>query len=167
MLLSQGQTPLETVNQMQTSRNAAKFNMPQSLSHLFVHIIFSTKHRQPFITERIEKELYAYIAKILYGECHSPAVVIGGDKDHIHILLALSRIWPIAKIVELIKKRSLKWIKTKGKDLAAFQWQTGYGCFSVSKSSVSAVTKYIANQKEHHRKQTYKDEFIEFLEKHG
>ena len=141
--------------------------MPQSLAHLFVHIIFSTKHRQPFINERIEPELYAYIAKILYDECYSPAVIIGGDKDHVHILIALSRIWSIAKIVELIKKRSSKWIKTKGKEFAAFQWQTGYGCFSVSKSSVPSVRRYIANQKEHHQKQTYKDEFLLFLEKHG
>jgi len=61
------------------SRNAAELNMPQSLAHLFVHIIFSTKYRQPFIAERIEKELYAYIAKILYDECYSPAIIIGGD----------------------------------------------------------------------------------------
>jgi REP element-mobilizing transposase RayT len=141
--------------------------MPQSLSHLFVHIIFSTKYRQPFITDSIEGELYAYIAKILYDECYSPAVIIGGDKDHIHILLALSRVWSIAKIVELIKKRSSKWMKTKGRDLSGFQWQTGYGCFSVSKSSVPAVKRYIENQKEHHRKQTFKDEFIQFLDKHG
>jgi REP element-mobilizing transposase RayT len=79
----------------------------------------------------------------------------------------LSRIWSIAAIVELIKKRSSKWIKTKGKEFAAFQWQSGYGCFSVSKSSVPTVARYIKNQKEHHRKQTYKDEFILFLEKHG
>ncbi len=140
--------------------------MPQSLAHLFVHVIFSTKHRQPFITDRIEPELYAYIAKILYDECHSPAVVIGGDKDHIHLLITLSRIWSIAKIVELIKKRSSKWIKTKGTEFSSFQWQAGYGCFSV-RSSVPSVTRYIKNQKEHHRKQTYKDEFILFLEKHG
>ena len=125
--------------------------MPQSLAHLFVHIIFSTKHRQPFITERIERELYAYIAKILLDECHSPAIIIGGDKDHVHILLALSRIWSIAKIIELIKKRSSKWIKTKGTEFSAFQWQTGYGAFSVSRSSVPAVKRYIENQKQHHR----------------
>ena len=141
--------------------------MPQSLAHLFVHIIFSTKHRQPLISGAIEPELYSYIAKILYDECHSPAVIIGGDKEHLHILLAQSRIWSVAKIVELIKKRSSKWIKTKGEDLRVFQWQTGYACFSVSRSSVPAVKKYIANQKEHHRKQTYQDEFRLFLEKHG
>ncbi|MBK9216814.1 MAG: IS200/IS605 family transposase [Chloracidobacterium sp.] len=141
--------------------------MPQSLAHLFIHIVFSTKHRQPLISEKIEPELYAYVAKILYDECHSPAVIIGGDKDHLHILLALSRIWSIAKVIELIKKRSSKWIKTKGKEFAPFQWQTGYGAFSVSKSSVPAVKKYIENQKEHHQKKTFEDEFIGFLEKHG
>lgn len=140
--------------------------MPQSLAHVFVHVIFSTKHRQPFIVERVESELYAYIAKILYDECHSPAVIIGGDKDHIHILLALSRIWSVAKIVELIKKRSSKWIKTKGPEFAVFQWQAGYGVFSVSRSSVPAVRRYIETQKEHHKKQTYKDEFLLFLQKH-
>ena len=141
--------------------------MPQSLAHLFIHVVFSTKHRQPFITEKIEPELYAYIAKILYDECHSPAEIIGGDKDHLHILLAQSRIWSVAKIIELIKKRSSKWIKTKGGEFALFQWQTGYGAFSVSRSSVDSVTKYIANQKEHHREQTYKEEFRLFLKKHG
>jgi REP element-mobilizing transposase RayT len=136
-------------------------------AHLFAHIIFSTKHRQPFITDRIERELYAYIAKILYDECHSPAVIIGGDKDHVHVLATLSRVWSIDKMVELIKERSSKWIKTKGTEFSAFQWQAGYGCFSISKSSIPAERKYIENQKEHHRKQTYKDEFIEFLDKHG
>jgi len=121
--------------------------MPQSLAHLFVHLVFSTKHRQPFITAEVERELYAYVAKILYDECYSPAIIIGGDKDHIHILLALSRVWSIAKIVELIKKRSLKWIKTKGKQFSSFKWQTGYGCFSVSKSSVPAVKGTLRTRK--------------------
>lgn len=140
--------------------------MPQSLAQLFIHVVFSTKHRQPFITEKIEPELYAYIAKILYDECYSPAVIIGGDRDHVHVLFAQSRIWSIAKIVELIKKRSSKWIKTKGNEFAFFQWQTGYGGFSVSRSNVPTVKQYIANQKEHHRRQSYEDEFRLFLKKH-
>lgn len=140
--------------------------MPQSLAQLFIHVVFSTKHRQPFITEKIEPELYAYIAKILYDECYSPAVIIGGDRDHVHVLFAQSRIWSIAKIVELIKKRSSKWIKTKGNEFASFQWQTGYGGFSVSRSNVPTVKQYIANQKEHHRRQSYEDEFRLFLKKH-
>jgi REP element-mobilizing transposase RayT len=140
--------------------------MPQSLSQMLIHVVFSTKHRQPFITEKIEPELHAYIAKILYDECYSPALIIGGDKDHIHILLALSRIWTIAKIVEVIKKRSSKWIKTKGEEFHNFQWQSGYGAFSVSPSGAETVKKYIANQRELHRRRTYQDEFRAFLKKH-
>jgi REP element-mobilizing transposase RayT len=85
--------------------------MPQSLSQVLVHVVFSTKHRQPFITQKIEPELHSYIAKILYDECESPAKIIGGTEDHLHILYAQSRIWSVAKIVEVIKKRSSKWIK--------------------------------------------------------
>lgn len=140
--------------------------MPQSLSQMLIHLVFSTKHRQPFITRKIEPELYAYIAAILYDECYSPALIIGGDKDHLHILYAQSRIWSVAKIVELIKKRSSKWMKTKGEEFKSFQWQTGYGAFSVSRSSADAVKKYISNQKEHHQKHSYKEEFRAFLDKH-
>lgn len=140
--------------------------MPQSLSQILIHVVFSTKHRQPFISEKIEPELHSYIAKILYDECYSPALIIGGDRDHLHILLALSRVWTVAKVVELAKKRSSKWIKTKGEEFNNFQWQTGYGAFSVSRSCAEIVKNYIANQKEHHRKKSYQDEFRGFLEKH-
>lgn len=140
--------------------------MPQSLSQVLIHLVFSTKHRQPFISERIESELYAYIAKILYDECYCPALIIGGDKDHLHILYAQSRIWSVAKVVELIKKRSSKWIKTKGSEFENFQWQTGYGAFSVSRSGSEIVKKYISNQKEHHQNRSFQDEFRAFLKKH-
>jgi REP element-mobilizing transposase RayT len=134
---------------------------------MLIHVVFSTKHRQPLITAKIEPELYAYIAKILFDECYSPALIIGGDKDHLHILFAQSRIWSVAKIIELIKKRSSKWIKTKGKEFRSFQWQKGYGAFSVSRSSAETVKRYIADQKEHHRRVSYEVEFIAFLDKHG
>lgn len=140
--------------------------MPQSLSQILIHLVFSTKHRQPLITKEMESELHSYIAKILYDECYSPAIIIGGDKDHLHILFRQSRLWTIAKIVELIKKRSSKWIKTKGAEFQTFRWQAGYGAFSVSRSSEEAVKDYIANQKEHHRRQSYQDEFRLFLKKH-
>ncbi len=141
--------------------------MPQSLSQVLVHLVFSTKHRQPFIREKIESELHAYIAKILYDECESPALIIGGTQDHLHILLIQSRVWAMAKIVEVIKKRSSKWIKTKGDEFRIFQWQTGYGAFSVSSSNAGIVKRYIANQKEHHRKKPYQDEFRVLLQKHN
>ncbi len=140
--------------------------MPQSLSLVLVHVVFSTKHRAPLITENIEPELHAYIAKILYDECYSPALIVGGDRDHLHILLALSRLWTVAKIVEIIKKRSSKWIKTKGEEFKAFQWQTGYGAFSVSRSGAEIVKNYIADQKEHHRRKSFQEEFRGFLRKH-
>lgn len=133
---------------------------------MLIHVVFSTKHRQPFISEAIESELHSYIAHILYEECYSPALIIGGDKDHIHILFALSRVWAPAKIIEIIKKRSSKWIKTKGPEFKTFQWQRGYGAFTVSRSKSWAVKEYIANQKEHHRKVSYEEEYIKFLEAH-
>jgi len=140
--------------------------MPQSLSRMLIHLVFSTKYRQPLISESIEPELYAYIAKILYDECDSPAEIIGGDKDHLHILLVMSRTRTIAQIVELIKKRSSKRIKPKSVKFRRFQWQTGYGAFSVSVSNEAVVKAYIANQKEHHRKKTYQHEFRGMLRKH-
>ena len=140
--------------------------MPQSLSHLYVHLVFSTKKHQPFIDDQIAPELYAYIAKILYDECSSPAKIIGGVEDHVHILFNLSRIQTVAHVVEMIKKRSSKWIKTNGEKYRTFQWQIGYGAFSVSRSGIDAVVKYIVNQKEHHRKNSFKDEFREFLRRY-
>lgn len=141
--------------------------MPQSLSHVYIHLVFSTKNHQPFIDELIQPELYSYIAKVLYEECSSPAKIIGGVEDHTHILLNLSRTCTIASLVEMVKKRSSKWIKTKSEKYRAFQWQTGYGVFSVSKSGADEVAKYIANQREHHRKRSFKEEFRGFLDKHG
>ena len=140
--------------------------MPQSLSQMLIHVVFSTKHREPLITPEIEPELYAYIAKILYHECYSPALIIGGDKDHLHILYAQSRIWSVAKIVEMIKKRSSKWMKTKGNEFKCFRWQGGYGAFSVSRSSAEIVENYIRNQKNHHQRVSFKNEFRVFLKKH-
>ena len=140
--------------------------MPQSLSQIYIHLVFSTKNHKPFVDETIQPELYAYIAKILYDECSSPAKIIGGVEDHVHILLNLSRTCTIAHLVEMVKKRSSKWMKTKGEKYRSFQWQIGYGVFSVSRSGLEAVTKYISSQKEHHRRKTFKDEFRGFLDKH-
>lgn len=141
--------------------------MPQSLFQIYLHLVFSTKDHYPFIHEDIRSELYAYMAEVLYDECSSPAKIIGGVDDHVHILLNLSRTCTVAHLVEMVKKRSSKWIKTKGGIFSKFQWQAGYGVFSVSTSGVDAVTKYIANQWEHHRKSSFKDEFRGFLDKHG
>ena len=136
--------------------------MPQSLSSILVHLVFSTKHHQPFITPEFERELYPYMATVL-KECHSPALTINGTADHVHILFSLGRTVTLADVVEEVKKRSSKWAKTKGKSFARFQWQAGYGAFSIGESMVAAVRRYIAKQKEHHRRRSFQDEFREFF----
>ena len=141
--------------------------MPQSLSQIYLHIVFSTKNRLPFIDESIRSELYAYMAAILHDECDSPARIIGGMDDHAHILLRLSRVQTVAHIVEIVKKRSSKWIKAKGDKYRDFQWQAGYGVFSVSVSSVDNVAAYISNQKKHHEGMSFEDEYRQFLQTQG
>ena len=140
--------------------------MPQSLSSILIHLVFSTKNRESYITAEIEPELHAYIAAV-FRECHSPALIINGTANHLHTLFTLSRTLTVAALVEEVKKRSSKWAKTKGGVHRIFQWQAGYGAFSVSQSNVAAVKKYIAEQKEHHRRKTFEEEYRSFLKKYG
>jgi REP element-mobilizing transposase RayT len=114
--------------------------MPQSLSSILIHLIFSTKRRESIISPDIEAELHAYIATVL-REYKSPAILIKGTRDHRHILFALSRTATVSDIVEEMKKRSSKLIKTKGSEYRNFQWQTGYGAFSIGQSNVAALKK--------------------------
>jgi REP element-mobilizing transposase RayT len=140
--------------------------MPQSLSHLYVHLVFSTKNRRPFISESIAPDLYAYMATVFHEECRSTAKLIGGVEDHIHALFNLSRTWCVADVVEAVKTSTSKWIKTQGPELRWFSWQAGYGAFSVSRSNIETVEEYIRRQREHHRKRDFKDEFRELLDRH-
>lgn len=136
--------------------------MPQSLARILVHIVFSTKHRQPFIKPEIENELYSYMASI-FREYESPAIIINGVEDHVHILCVLSRKIALSDLIEKVKKSSSKWIKTKGAAYKNFYWQNGYGAFSIGESGVEALKIYIADQKEHHRKKTFQEELREFF----
>ena len=139
--------------------------MPQSLSKVYLHIVFSTKHRQNLIHPNLESELYSYMGGIIKTLNGSP-ININGTSNHIHILTTLPRTITIAKILEEIKKSSSKWIKTKGIQYSKFSWQGGYGVFSVSQSGVAAVSTYIDNQKEHHKTKSFKEELISFLDKY-
>ncbi len=140
--------------------------MGQSLVKNYIHIIFSTKLRAPLILESIENELYSYIGGICKQlECYP--VKIGGYIDHIHILCMLSKKIPLMKLLEEIKAHSSKWIKTKDDTLKKFYWQNGYGAFSVNPYEVDKVIAYIENQKEHHRKKTFQDEYRAFLKKYN
>lgn len=140
--------------------------MPQSLSQIFIHLVFSTKHRQPYLNETISAELYAYMAAVLHDECKSPARIIGGVDDHVHVLLNLSRTLSISSVVEAIKTSTSKWIKTKGCEFAGFAWQAGYGAFSVSASNLDTVIRYIKDQRSHHAKASFQDELRGLLTKH-
>ena len=140
--------------------------MPQSLSSVLVHLIFSTKNRWPFITPKIEKELHPYMASI-FRALKSPSLTIGGCDDHVHILFSLARTINIAELVEEVKTDSSKWIKTKSLDFRKFQWQRGYGAFSIGQSQVPALKRYIARQRIHHQRVTFQDEYRKFLESYG
>jgi REP element-mobilizing transposase RayT len=130
-----------------------------------IRLIFSTKHRQPWITPQVESELYAYMATI-FKEWSSPALRINGTANHIHALFVLARTQPVCDVVEEVKKRSSKWIKTKRGSLAQFQWQTGYAAFSIGESNKSALLKYIDDQEVHHSTQSFQDEYRAFLRKY-
>ena len=139
--------------------------MPQSLAKVYLHIVFSTKNRKPLIKQEVEVELHKYLSGIARDH-KSPVITINSVEDHIHILCLLSRNITISKLLEELKKSSSKWIKSKGDTYKNFYWQNGYGAFSVSQSAVNTIKKYIANQKEHHRKKSFKEEYVEFLEKY-
>ena len=134
--------------------------MPQSLANILVHLIFSTKHREPWIHHEIRPRLNAYIMGILANH-QSPSVATNSVKDHIHILLALSKNYSASKIVEEIKTDSSRWMKEQG--IRGFRWQNGYGAFSIGQSHVPAVKKYIAGQEQHHLRVSFQEEFRKFL----
>ncbi len=140
--------------------------MPQSLSSILIHLIFSTKHRESLVTAQIEPELHAYMAGIL-NEKQCPAITIGGMPDHVHVPFMLARTMSVSDVVEDLKKDSSKWIKTQGASFREFYWQAGYGAFSIGQSSVAETRQYIDNQKEHHKKRTFQDEYRAFLRKYG
>ncbi len=140
--------------------------MSQSLACMLVHVIFSTKNRQPFIQQGTMPELFAYMAGTARG-CASHVYEIGGVEDHVHVLLTLPRTLALCKLVEELKKSSSKWIKTKGHIYADFCWQHGYGGFSVSQSEVEKVRRYIRNQRQHHAKMTFQDEYRCFLNRYN
>ena len=139
--------------------------MGQSLVKNYMHIVFSTKHREPFIHSPVEKELHNYLG----GMCKiydCQPFIVGGYTDHIHILCMLSKKIALMKLVEEVKSHSSKWVKTMGNEYSNFYWQDGYGGFSVSPFQVDKVIDYIANQKEHHREKTFQDEYRSILKKY-
>jgi REP element-mobilizing transposase RayT len=139
--------------------------MPQSLSQVIIHLVFSTKNRTPLLDENIQNEMHLYLAATIRDqawECYR----IGGVSDHIHLLLRQPRTEKISDLVGHIKRNSTKWIHTKGDHYKDFAWQDGYGAFSIGYSQIEEVTRYINRQEEHHRKMTFQEEYRIILERY-
>jgi len=139
--------------------------VPQSLAQVLVHLIFSTKRREPFLSDDIRPELHPYMATIL-KRMDSSAILINSVADHAHVLFRLSKNHALCDVIETLKKDSSKWMKTKGRAYRNFHWQSGYGAFSVSQSNVAKVVKYIETQNEHHHRHTFQEEFRAFLKRY-
>ena len=139
--------------------------MSQSLVKNLLHLVYSTKHRNPSIPVEAQQRLWAYQAGI-FKDWDSPALVIGGVEDHVHALFSLSKNHALIKIVEEVKKGSSKWMKSEGAGNQDFYWQSGYAAFSVSQSNVEMVRRYIENQEIHHRTMTFQDELRLLFTRH-
>jgi putative transposase len=139
--------------------------MSQTLTSLIVHVVFSTKNRQPLIAPTAEPELYAYLAGTAKN-LDSRRLVVGGTENHLHLLVSQSKKVALCHLMEQIKKSSSKWIKTKGSAFETFGWQDGYGAFTIGESQVEAVRHYIAGQKERHKRQSFEQEFEALLKKY-
>ena len=140
--------------------------MPQSLSAVYIHLIFSTKNRYPFLKDdAVRRELHSYLGRIS-RELDCPPIKVGGVEDHVHLLARFGRTITQAEWIKELKRVSNSWLKTEG-GLKNFQWQGGYADFSVSASNLERVKRYIENQAKHHRTMSFQDEVRRLLSKHS
>ena len=139
--------------------------MAQSLSKILLHLVFSTKNREPWINPDVRPALYAYLAGAVRA-LNAEAYRVGGVADHVHIACTLPRTMTVSKLSEEIKKSSSAWIKEQDVTCRNFAWQAGYGAFSLGQSQLAVLVAYIDNQEEHHRKRTFREEFVEFLKRY-
>jgi putative transposase len=140
--------------------------MPQSLSFIVLHLIFSTSDRFPFLDIQIQPDLHSYLATVARNsgcECYR----VGGTKDHVHLSIRLSRTITIAELVEKLKTASSLWIKKHEHGSRKFSWQKGYGCFSINPKNLKSLNEYIQNQEEHHRTKSFQEEYRMFLGRYG
>lgn len=140
--------------------------MPQSLSNILIHLIWSTKDRHPWLTPGIREKTHAFLAgAVRQMDCE--AYRVGGVADHVHLAVRLSRTLSVADLVKEIKTASSKWLKDQGPEFNGFYWQQGYGAFSVGMSQKETLLHYIDTQEEHHRARTFQEEYRDFLQKYG
>ena len=140
--------------------------MPQSLSSVYIHLVFSTKDRRPYLRDKaIREALHGQLGGIS-KRLDCPPLLVGGVEDHVHLLARFGRTITQAEWVKELKRVSNAWLKDQGSDFSDFEWQGGYSDFSVSQSNLEHVKKYIANQEQHHRKRGFQEELRELLRKH-
>jgi putative transposase len=141
--------------------------MPQSIAQIYLHIVFSTKGRVPFLTDRaIRKRVHDY----LFVTCENlgcPPLRVGGVEDHVHIACRLGKSIAIKDLIKELKRESSQWIKGLSSDLADFYWQSGYGAFSISPGHLKELIPYIDHQEEHHRTESYQDEVRRYCRIYG
>jgi len=140
--------------------------MPQSYSGLYIHLIFSTKNRANWISRDVQEPFHTHLGFNL-KEVGCVPVIINSVADHVHVLFELSRTIAISDVVQQIKAKSSQWMKKQDQTLEGFAWQKGYGAFTVSMSQVETVSQYIMNQEEHHRRQSFQDEYRQFPIRHN
>lgn len=140
--------------------------MPQSLTRLYAHLVFSTKNREPLLDDEIRPRVHAYLATIVRS-CDSPWVVVGGVADHVHLLFDMGKHHAPVAFAEKIKRESSKFVKTLGARYKKFYWQRGYGMFSVGPAHRDEAEAYVRNQEEHHRTRSFQDEFRMMLKRYG
>jgi putative transposase len=140
--------------------------MSQSFTNLLYHIVFSTKERQPIIAPDYQPRLYEYIGGIIRGT-GGISLGIDGTEDHVHVLAKLRPDRALSDVLRDLKANATGWMHDVFPVLRDFSWQRGYGAFTVSHSNVNEVRDYIARQKEHHQRVSFRDEFIQFLKANG
>lgn len=136
--------------------------MPNTYSQIFYHVVFAVRHREALITPSIKDELYKYITGVINNQ-KQVLFIINGMPDHVHLLINCKPDVNLSNLVKEIKEHSTKFINDKKIIPGKFYWQGGFGAFSVGKRHVPYVLNYIKNQEEHHRKKSFKDEYLEFL----
>jgi REP element-mobilizing transposase RayT len=137
--------------------------MPQSLTKLYAHLIFSTKNRERWLDDQIRPRVHGYLATVI-RDLDSPWVVVGGVEDHVHILFDIGNKTAPVKFVEQVKRESSKFVKTLDPKYSRFYWQRGYGMFSVSPKDRDEAEKYVRDQEEHHRTRSFQDEYRAILQ---
>jgi len=138
--------------------------MANTYTQIHIHFVFAVKFRQAIINNDWKEQLYKYIAGIIKSNNHK-LLAINGVSDHVHILIGIRPAQSISDLMKNIKQDSSRWINTNKFSKNHFEWQEGYGAFSYSKSQLNAVVNYIENQELHHKKKTFREEYVDFLEK--